>query len=82
MVTFIDRRHGHSAATVAIARELAGWCWSLPSSTRDPALLSCFAPPGGSAWSDPRHLYEQPSARPRSFLYTRTPLQRTTTALR
>jgi transposase len=28
-VTFIDRRKHGSVANVAIARELAGWCWSL-----------------------------------------------------
>ena len=27
--TFRDRRKRHTVATVAIARELAGWCWSL-----------------------------------------------------
>jgi hypothetical protein len=28
-ITFIDRRKRHTVATVAIARELAGWSWSL-----------------------------------------------------
>jgi transposase len=28
-IHFIDRRKRHTLATVAIARELAGWCWSL-----------------------------------------------------
>jgi transposase len=28
-VTFIERRKRHTVATVAVARELAGWCWSL-----------------------------------------------------
>ncbi|MFH5821011.1 transposase [Georgenia sp. AZ-5] len=28
-VTFIDRRKRPTIANVAIARELAGWCWSL-----------------------------------------------------
>ena len=28
-VTFIDRKKRHQVATTAIARELAGWCWSL-----------------------------------------------------
>lgn len=28
-VTFIDRRKRNTVANVAIARELAGWCWSL-----------------------------------------------------
>ena len=28
-IHFIDRRKRHTVATVAIARELAGWCWSL-----------------------------------------------------
>ena len=28
-VTFIERRKRHTVANVAIARELAGWCWSL-----------------------------------------------------
>jgi transposase len=28
-VSFIDRRKRHTVATVAVARELAGWCWSL-----------------------------------------------------
>ena len=28
-VRFIDRRKRHVVANVAIARELAGWCWSL-----------------------------------------------------
>jgi transposase len=28
-VRFIDRRKKHTVANVAIARELAGWCWSL-----------------------------------------------------
>ena len=27
--TFIERRKRHTVATVAVARELAGWCWSL-----------------------------------------------------
>ena len=27
--TFRDRRKRHVVANVAIARELAGWCWSL-----------------------------------------------------
>ena len=26
---FIERRKRHTVANVAIARELAGWCWSL-----------------------------------------------------
>jgi len=29
LVTFIDRRKRSTVANVAIARELAGWCWSL-----------------------------------------------------
>ena len=28
-VRFIEHRKRHTIATVAIARELAGWCWSL-----------------------------------------------------
>jgi hypothetical protein len=28
-VKFIDRRKRHTIANTAIARELAGWCWSL-----------------------------------------------------
>src|SRR5699024_1320576 len=28
-VRFIDRNKRHTVATTAIARELAGWCWSL-----------------------------------------------------
>jgi len=28
-VGFIDRRKKHTIANVAVARELAGWCWSL-----------------------------------------------------
>jgi len=28
-VKFIERRKRHTVANVAIARELAGWCWSL-----------------------------------------------------
>ena len=28
-VSFIERRKRHTVATVAVARELAGWCWSL-----------------------------------------------------
>lgn len=28
-IRFIERRKRHTIATVAIARELAGWCWSL-----------------------------------------------------
>ncbi len=28
-VTFIERRKRHTVANVAVARELAGWCWSL-----------------------------------------------------
>jgi hypothetical protein len=28
-VTFLDRRKRGTVANVAIARELAGWCWSL-----------------------------------------------------
>ena len=28
-VLFIERRKRHTVANVAIARELAGWCWSL-----------------------------------------------------
>ena len=28
-VTFIERRKRNTVANVAIARELAGWCWSL-----------------------------------------------------
>ena len=28
-IGFIDRRKRHTVATVAVARELAGWCWSL-----------------------------------------------------
>jgi len=28
-VTYIDRKKKHSVANTAIARELAGWCWSL-----------------------------------------------------
>ena len=26
---FVDRKKQHNVATIAIARELAGWCWSL-----------------------------------------------------
>jgi transposase len=29
VVTVIDRRKRTTVADVAIARELAGWCWSL-----------------------------------------------------
>jgi hypothetical protein len=28
-VRFIERHKRHTVANVAIARELAGWCWSL-----------------------------------------------------
>jgi hypothetical protein len=28
-VTFIDRKRTHNVANTAIAREPAGWCWSL-----------------------------------------------------
>jgi transposase len=28
-VAFIDRRKRSTGANVAVARELAGWCWSL-----------------------------------------------------
>ena len=28
-VRFIDRKKAHNVANTAIARELAGWCWSL-----------------------------------------------------
>jgi hypothetical protein len=32
---FIDRRKRPTVATVAIARELAGWCWSLATLDAD-----------------------------------------------
>jgi transposase len=34
-VHFLDRRKRHTVATVAIARELAGWCWSLATLDAD-----------------------------------------------
>jgi transposase len=34
-IHFIDRRKRHTVATVAVARELAGWCWSLATLDAD-----------------------------------------------
>ena len=65
-VGFIDRKKRHQVATIAIARELAGWCWSLADPRRHvaPSTPICFAVAqlGSSARSDPRTPYEQPPA--------------------
>ncbi len=55
----------HTVANVAIARELAGWCWSLAVLEDVTPPPICFADTGlgGSAWSDPRPNYEQPDPR-------------------
>ncbi len=45
-VTFIDRRKKYTIANVAIARELAGWSWSL-AVMEDEETLICFAAPAG-----------------------------------
>jgi hypothetical protein len=63
-VRFIERRKTHTIANVAIARELAGWCWSLAvleeySTTR----LLRRPTAGGSAWSDPRNTMSRPDIR-------------------
>ena len=63
-VRFIERRKRHTVANVAIARELAGWCWSL--AVMDGLTPRAASPPtaaGGSARSDPRRTYEQPRPR-------------------
>ena len=57
------RRKRPVIANVAIARELAGWCWSLAvigRTDQPPHRLLRRPAGGGSAWSDPRHSYEQP----------------------
>jgi hypothetical protein len=38
-ISYLERRKRPVIANVAIARELAGWCWSLASAT-DPASLA------------------------------------------
>mgnify|MGYP003406624996 CR=1 FL=1 len=59
-VRFIERNKKPTIANVAIARELAGWCWSL-AVLEEQGLTICFVVEraGGSAWSDPRNTYEQ-----------------------
>jgi transposase len=52
-VRYIERRKRHTVANVAIARELAGWCWSL-AVTRRPGRRRCGAPP--RRWPDPSPL--------------------------
>jgi hypothetical protein len=48
-------------ANVTIARELAGWCWSLAVLEEQPTLTGIVEQPGGSsAWTDPRSSYEHP----------------------
>lgn len=79
-VVFIERKKRLTVATTAIARELAGWCWSL--AVLDELMTntaSCFAgnQVGGSARSDPQLTYEQPPG-PRSFLDKRNRSSRTT----
>jgi hypothetical protein len=59
-VGFLERRKRPTTANVAIARELAGWCWSLAVRRTDRDLICfLFESGGGSAWIDPRHNYEQ-----------------------
>ena len=66
-VKFIERRKKPHLANVAIARELAGWCWSLATLDDSNRPPSCFVGHTGrcSAWSDPRNNYEQPRAQRR-----------------
>lgn len=53
--TFRERRRRHVVANVAIARELAGWCWSLAVLEEQVSPIRLRRPRGGSsAWSDPR----------------------------
>ncbi len=67
--TFIARKKRPVVANVAVARELAGWCWSLAvlETERSAHIIqvNTHKPPvvtaGGSAWTDPRNSYEQPS---------------------
>jgi hypothetical protein len=48
-------------ANVAVARELAGWCWSLAARPPASPQMSDQRSDGDrSAWSDPRLNYEQP----------------------
>ena len=72
------RRKRPVVANVAIARELAGWCWSLailPTNQPPPAGRRRW--PGGSARSNPRPHYEQPAQRPRSIARQARTLRRT-----
>ena len=74
-------------ANVAVARELAGWCWSLAvlrGVATPPSRLRRPRRGGGSAWSDPRNSYEQPSHRGTATLDSRhaDPLLPNSTVLR
>jgi hypothetical protein len=71
--TFRERCKRHVIAKVAIARELAGWCWSLAVARSNPQPASSTRVVASSAWSHPRFNYEQPGpAESRSLLDTRS----------
>ena len=61
--SFLARRKKTVIANVAVARELAGWCWSLAVLRRltrlQPLIAGRRSTGRGSAWSDPRNSYEQ-----------------------
>ena len=42
-VKFIDRKKRSTVANIAIARELAGWCWSLAVLDDITSTTICFA---------------------------------------
>ena len=62
--TFDERKKKPVIANVAIARELAGWCWSFPPSNRTntPRSPAQGRQAAAARGTDPRYNYEQPSA--------------------
>ena len=61
--TFTARRKKPVIANVAVARELAGWAWSLAVLEYDTQTSLPVTDPGRSARDDPRYTYGQPAPR-------------------
>ena len=73
-IVYLERRKRPVVANVAIARELAGWCWSLASEAQTAAANprpgktpGCLALVSRSAWSKPASTMGSPQ-RPRPTL--------------